>query len=419
MASEPQIVPPVPTVRQGEPISGPDTSSRVQNIFDRVAPEIKKSPGVKEAPSAPNEPDAKQPASTKERETPPAPPETPIEHKLPSFIDEALGIKGSQPETPQGEASALEKEFPEELPEFKTPEERKTRWKNFREAYNAVKKERDSLKARPAVDEGANARVEALDRENKEMRKVLERYTIEGNQEFQQKVLAPMTQAWNEAMKIVHEAGGDPQLLAKAMALGGKSQYEAIDEVFKDLPYSAQTEAHAALSTYRRLEDVRRRALSNAPQTVEALRKQDLARHHAFLQEQRAKMGEMYDNAVKLLRDKHNVELLKHSDDPQNKWWNDQAEEIIQGGKKLFLDGQEMDKVALACVLAPMAGKYREMWATERKARQEAEKTLKERFGGEPVIGDAQSVAPSQVDLNEPFDKAFLRKYHELRAGGR
>ena len=50
---------------------------------------------------------------------------------------------------------------------------------------------------------------------------MLSRVGVEHSQEFQQKIIAPLTGSWNEAVRIVQEAGGDPQQLAQAMSMTG------------------------------------------------------------------------------------------------------------------------------------------------------------------------------------------------------
>ncbi len=353
----------------------------------------------------------------------PAPEPEPEHKKIPSFIEEALKVEpAAAPEAPK---IAPEEAIPEELPAFKTPEESKANWRQFRDKYKALKAEADSLRSRPGgPDPATTQRLSFLENQNKDMREALNRVSVETNQDFQEKVLRPMHGAWNEACRIVQEGGGDPAQLSRALSLHGKEQYEALDEIFAEIPESARTEAQNAIRAFKAYAGYRQQALANAPQTAQALRKADLERQYATLEKQRDEMRSYFDDAVRILRDEAKVEVLQTSTDPEAKWWNEQAEGIISGGKKLYLENSDLRKMALACLLAPAADGYRKMWLSEREARLKAEDTIKERFGAEPSLSESPGAArtPDSVradDLGRPFHEVFLEKFHQLRQQGR
>ena len=127
------------------------------------------------------------------------------------------------------------------------------------------------------------------------MAEVLSRVGVEHSADFQNQIIRPLTGAWNEAVRIVHEAGGDPNQLAQVMSLQGKAQFEGLDELFSEMPESAKMEAHEALRTYKRYEEARQRAVANAPRTMEAIREKEVQREYQNVQQQRAQMASMFD----------------------------------------------------------------------------------------------------------------------------
>jgi hypothetical protein len=430
--ADPVIVPPVPTVKQGEPIEAhPDDSiaRSIQEAFDRVMPPSKsESPPPDHSQAPPAQPPVQEPTPVPESPPPPPTPapEPAAEHKIPSFIEEALKVEPISAKTaPEAPKSAPEEGIPEELPSFKTPEESKANWRQFRERYNALKAEADSLRSRPGgPDPATSERLGFLETQNKEMREALNRVSVETHQDFQQNVLRPMHGAWNEACRIVQEGGGDPAQLSRALSLAGKDQYEALDEIFAEIPESARTEAQTAIRAFKHYAGQRQAALANAPQTAQALRKADLQRQYATLEKQREEMRSFFDDAVRILRDEAKVEVLQTSNDPDAKWWNDQARDIEDGGRKLYLENSDLRKMAMACLLAPAADGYRKMWLSERAARLKAEDTIKERFGAEPSLSESSGASrtPDSVradDLARPFHEVFLEKFHQLRQQGR
>ena len=346
--------------------------------------------------------------------------------RIPSFIEKALDVTPSQPESTQPAAVAgqaaqppVADEIPEEPPVAAT-EESRNNWKRFRDEYKKLKTEVSTLKNRPVLDDQTKGQLEFLQNQNKEMAAHLERMSVETHQDFQQNIIRPMHGAWMEAAKIVQEAGGNPDDLAKALTLSGKSHFEALDEIFSGLPESAKAEAQPAIAAYRRLDDRRKAAIADAPRTIQALKQQDLQRQHDFLQKQKSEMSAMFDDAVRILRDEAKVEIFQTSTDPDAKWWNDQAETLVNASKKLYLDNTDLKRTAMACLLAPAADVYRKMWMAERAARLKIDKTQRDRYGSEPTLsesgGNSRTDTPSmEEDLKKPFSDVFLREFHRAR----
>jgi hypothetical protein len=411
--AEPVIVPPTPTINQP---TGPSDNSpgmeQVQRAFDTAYPDKSPAAAQVEAPPAPESP----PEAPKPPETPAPTEKPPEDFKIPNFLEEALKTE-TAPQKPEIDPEA---EFPDELPQ----EERKSRIKGLREAYKKLKTEVATLRNQPNRDPQEQARLQWLEQNNRQMAEMLSRVGVEHSAEFQQQIIAPLTQSWNEAARIVRDAGADPQELAKAMSLSGKAQFEALDMLFQEMPESAKLEAHDALRTYKRFEEARQRAVANAPRTLEALRERESARQYQELGKQREGMAQMFDRALSLLRDQAKVEVFMKTDDPESKWWNDQGEQVVQQGRQLFLENTDMEKVAMACLLAPTADAYRKLFIKSQQKVGELQKIIRERLEGEPNLresgGSAGNLTPTgqmQEDLKKPFADVFLREFH--RAQGR
>ena len=85
-----------------------------------------------------------------------------------------------------------------------------------------------------------------------------------------------------------------------------------------------------------------------------------------------------------------------------------------------------MDKVALACLLAPTADAYRKLFIKSQQKVSELNKIIRERIGGEPSLhesgGNAGNLTPDgqmQDDLKKPFTQVFLREFHKSQVQNR
>jgi hypothetical protein len=296
----------------------------------------------------------------------------------------------------------------------------------LRDAYKKLKAETEALRAQPHRDPQEQQKMQWLETQNRQMAEVLSRVGVEHSADFQNQIIRPLTGAWNEAVKIVADAGGDPNQLAQVMSMQGKAQFEGLDELFAEMPESAKIEAHEALRTYRKYEEARQRAVANAPRTMEAIKERETRRQYADLQQQKGQMAQMFDRALSRLRDDAKVEVFLKTNDPEGGWWNDQAGQIEAQGRELFLENTDMDKVALACLLAPAADAYRKLFIKSQRKVGELQKIINERMGGEPNLsessGNAGSLMPDgqmKEDLKKPFADVFLREFHKAQARSR
>lgn len=413
--ADPIIVPDTPTINQGETITGNPQNAdnspgieKIQEVFDRIYPEK-----TGQEPESPQKTD-KIPETSVPKEPPP-------EHKTPSFLEEALKVE-RPPGAPEPEtAPPAEDDFPEELPAFKTGEEAKTRYKKWREAYNSTKKELETLRTRPIVDEGAQARLQQLESQNQEMGQILSRMGVETHAKFQNEIIRPMSAAWQTAAGILKQAGGDPEALSKALMLTGKAQYEALDDVFDEIPESAKVEAHQHIANWRRFNQARIRALQNAPKTIEQLRQRDMAEQHQVFTQQREEQKSLFEAALAKLRNEAKVEVLLPTKEEGAEWWNEQAKAIEDNARALYMENTDMGKMAMASILAPMADAYRKLWLAERAAHEKTRGALDSRYGSEPSMsesgGNVRSSSGRSVeeDLKRPFKDVFLEEFHRQR----
>ena len=410
---EPTIVPPTPTVTQPPPgvVDNSPGMDAVQRAFDSAYPDLnpKKTAAPIEAPP-------QLPVETPPATPPESAPKAPEELKIPSFLQDALKPDATPaPSVPEPDA-----DFPDDLP----PEQKQSRIKGLREAYKKLKTEAENLRNQPQRDPQEQQRMAWLEGQNKAMAEMLSRVGVEQSAEFHQNIIQPLTVAWNEAARIVRDAGGDPQELAKVMSMSGKAQFEGLDMLFQDMPESAKMEAHDALRSYRRYEDLRRRAVADAPKTLEGIKNRETQRQYQELTAQRQEMGNMFERAVARLRDEAKVEVFQKTNDPEGKWWNDQSEQLIAQGRSLFLENTDLDRVALACLLAPAADTYRKLFLTAQKKVGDLQKIINDRLGGEPNLSESAGssfTAESQMkdDLKKPFADVFLREFHKAQSRGR
>lgn len=428
--ADPVIIPPAPTIKQGESLSDSQAAESIQKTFERLtAVKTEPTPRANAEPPSPAPPVPPPPAPEAEKPAPQETPPTPapgderpeIRDDVPSFLEQAL--RGEEP-TPS--AAPAEDEWPEELPTFKTPEESKARYKKWREAHKAIRDENKRLKETPPVDAEVQQRMEVLQSQNREMANALSRFGVEQSEEFRQNIMSPLYAAWGEATRIVQQNGGDPNSLAKAMTLNGKAQFEALDDIFSEMPESAKAEAHDAIRTYRRYEKARQEAVKNAPQALEGIRKREIEREMAQVNRQREDMKGIFERAAKSLREDAKLEVLLRTENPEGGWWNEQGDKIVKQARDLYLENTDMNRVAVACLLAPAAEAYRRLWLNSQKKIGQLNKALNERIGNEPNLSESsgsQTMLTSEQqlkdDLKKPFHEIFLREFHKQQGNTR
>jgi hypothetical protein len=409
-------------------VSNPEDAPATKNIldiFDRVAPEkyvpkkplsqtSQTQPATQPKPAAPETPPAPVQPIEKPQETAPdvepKPSEKPPEERhLPSFIEKALEI----PEVKPPAAVPAAEEWPEEMP-VAAPDQQKENYRKWRKDYKTLKEKVSALESRPALDDTTSKKLSYLENRNRELEAVANRMSVEGHAEFQNNIIRPMQSSWNQAATVLKQVGGDPEELARALRMQPKDQFKLIDEILQDVPESAKARINTAITNYQAKDEQRRAWLSNLPKAMEHLRQQDLKRQYAFLDNQKKEMGAMYDQCIARLRDEAKVELLQRSNDPDSSWWNEQADQIESVGRGVFVDNTDMGRLAMACLLAPMADVYRKLWIQTRTELGKKDRIMSDRYGSEPTIsesgGNVAGTPTIQEDLKRPLADVFLRE---------
>lgn len=395
-----------------------DSLENVQKIFDRVLPEK----GAKKTPPPPVEPEkAVRPPVDR---TPPPPPEPAKEEpsKMPAFVEDFLKVDVPPREVKPPADADPSSEWAEDLP----PVEKQSRIKGLRDAYRRVKTELDAIKSNPLPQTPDFERMAALEYQNRQMADMLSRVGVEHSEEFQNQIMRPLYASWNEAARIVHDAGGNPEDLRAAMSLSGRAQFEALDNLFAEFPDSAKSEAHDALRSYRRFESARAAAVANAPDTMKGIRQRESQRQYQELGRARNEMKAMFDNALSKLRDEAKVEVFLKTNDPDTQWWNQQGDQVVEQARNLFLENTDLNKVAFACLLAPAADAYRNLFMKSQKQVAELRQIIKEKGWSEPNLsessGNAGNLTPERQlssDLKRPFSEVFLDEFHRQQQKNR
>lgn len=367
------------------------------------------------APQAPQTPSTPSPEPKPASETPKPPDSQPsTEFKLPSFV--------TQPElpiTPEPPKEAPLEEFPAEPPPEIKDEKQKNVWKEWRGKWDKTKKERAELQRKvqelesksKQPDEATAKRIQELERQNAEFQQHFQRASIENAPEFINSVLRPLQSSYTEAKRIITDAGGDPNQLDKAIVLTGKAQYDAMDEILSGLPESAKGELNAVMRDYKRYAQQRANALADAPRFAADMKAREEARQVQILTQAKQENEQRFDNVVKFLRDDYKFPLLRKSDEPGSESWNQVVDSIVKEGRNLFLENQDINKVAEACVLAPASLALYQLLQNSERARAKAEKELASIRGSEPTMSG--SGAPSngvdlKTDTKRPFADTFM-----------
>lgn len=396
-------------------MSAEEAINSVQKAFDHALPDKPQKVAVREHERSVPTKRAPAPEPSK-AEVKPEPakvePAKETEHKLPSFLTETISV----PET-----ETKSEELPDELPAEVKDEKVRENWKKARVAHKGeiekLTKKIETLEAKgKEVPEATTARLQQLEEQNQQMSQILQRVGVETHQKFQQQVIAPLQGAYSEAKAIITTAGGDPAALDHALSLSGRSQYDALDEVYSSLPESAKIEAQEAIRTFRKYNEIRLRELANAPKTLERLRQQDLVEQSRGLENQKHEMENLYDSIVEEYKN-NGIEILKPTDDPDSKWWNDIAPQVVQGGRQTFLDSHDMKDVAKAAFWGKAGPIYQKLFQYMVKKQSVTDQQLREIQDAGPTVRDSSGggvTSNYDEDLKKPFADVFIKKVREL-----
>jgi Skp family chaperone for outer membrane proteins len=394
-----------------EPPPNPATSALIEGLQkwegknQKLAPEPAKAQEMP-SPQPVAEPTAPEPAKTEPKVEHP-------EFKLPSFV---TGEEPPKPAEPPKEEISLE-QLPAQPPATASEKE-KINWSKARKLMERQETELKDLRLKAAdreakgkqPDETTTKRIAELEIKNKQYEEFFQRQSIENHPAFVQQVIRPMQAAYSDAQRIISEAGGDTAALDRAIALGGKAHYDAMDEILSGLPESAKGELTATMRDYSRYAKQRQSALANAPQVAEDMRRQDEARQLQYLTQHKEQLSKKFDDVLKHTRDVVGFELLRKSDNPGDSQWNQMVDNIVEYGRGLALENQDEVKMLQASILAPAAITLRDLWLKAEKRASTAEKELSALRNSEPSMsssGAPSNGTPSKDDLKKPFKDLF------------
>lgn len=410
--AEPSASTEIPTFKAAPPNSdGIDEPGfgNMKEAFDKAWPA-----SAKKEEAAPTPPPAAEPV------TPTATPKVeiqaaesaPAKDELKQTVPEAIfGDKKPEPVTPEPEIV---------MPKSITKPEEIETWKQMRKALDTEKRERTreasefasklaEAKASSA-DPALQATVEQLRQQNQELLQAVERRSVEDHPRFRQEITLPRQQAIKEARQLLEDAQLDPRQLDKALTLPGPAQREALDNIYEKLPESAKAELAASVLQIRRLDSRREEILKNAHGTAEKLANDDRIGQHQRLQQQEQTMVKMADAAAVHLRDEKGFEAFKKSDDPNDKWWNDQVDERLSDAKALLTKVTDPAQHALAVHLAVACPFYRDIAISGRARIRELETELKAIKGAEPRLdGGGETSLPTDADDKLTFAESVAR----------
>jgi hypothetical protein len=140
----------------------------------------------------------------------------------------------------------------------------------------------------------------------------------------------------------------------------------------------------------------------------------------------RNEMVQMFDRALATLRDEAKVEVFLKTSDPETDWWNKQGDQVVEQARNLFLQNTDLNKVAFACLLAPAADAYRNLFIKAQKEVGALKQIIRDKGWSEPNLsesaGDASRLTPEaklKHDLSRPFGEVFLEEFHNQQRRSR
>lgn len=287
--------------------------------------------------------------------------------------------------------------------------------KQFRDRYNALKTEVETLRNKPAAapeDTGIKTLYEKVKQERDTLLERIERTNLYESPKFQQEHLIPRQKQFDRLSGIVKESGGNPEALQRAISLTGKGRIEALDEI------RGAIESDMLKGQFDRLvEDIDSRTseinekVRNAKQTSAELQKAELLTR----EQQHAKLAKEYEgllsHAHRDMAENIAPELFTKVDDPNYAWWNEAIDRDDQVAREILLDATPQ-KVAFAAKFASKFGTVLHMWRAERAANKAKDEEIAALKDAEPTLMAER--AQIKID-SEKADSESIRE--RLRAG--
>jgi hypothetical protein len=354
--------------------------------------------------AATSEPEAAPPKAPEPPKTEAAPDE------LPSFLTGDKPKAEEPPQPPPGD------------PDLPPPTGKESvGMKQLRTAYENLKKQQQAKEAEfkaqleaatksPEQSEYA-ARLEQLEKQNKEYAEAFDRVQLESRPAFQQEFVVKRQQLVSDAHGILKDSNVDPAQWDKAMALTGTARSEALDLIYEYLPRSAQNELGAIQHSVRSLDARRDSVLANHQQVNKQLLEQEQQQRFQAHKEQEKQTLQILDMAETDLIDRMGIEVYKKSDDPNHKKWNESIERMKADAKKILLEVDDPAVMDRAALLAPAAIQFRYLYHTFRDKYLEEKKKNDAIAAAEPSLKTRGDAPPSDGDEKLTFAEAVARQF--------
>lgn len=393
-----------------------ELEERFARGLDKVAPLPKTTPvaSADQATETPPAPAPTQPELPKPKPREPARKEPPRDEPtqlLPSFLEKPAPVE-TQP--------VEEEPLPEELPGAKG-EQAKANWKKFRSQHDArltkIKEQENLISELQAQigkpDPATSERLKRLEEENAQLLTVTERVSIHNHPRFQAEVLQPRNNALEYAKTIVRDAGGNPVDLEKAVSLSGQAHYAALEDLYSTLPEVAKGELSAVIKDIRLYDRRRDQILSDPKRSLDAIRKEDLVAQQRQLESQQREGDQMLERILTRMREHSKVEVLQRSNDPRDKWWNDQVDQIENTARQLAKT-HDPEQLMAALALAPMADVYRKLFLDSQQQLSHLKQRVASFDSHEPVLDGEPEPATAKEQRKKDMDKPIGQAFREI-----
>jgi hypothetical protein len=388
----------------------PPATAAVQAAFDKILPPPKPAQATPPAEAPPVE---TPPPKTEPKEKPEPPPEPkPASKVLPAFLKK-------QPES-KADVAPTTADWPEELPKDQK------KWKEWREQYKARGDQIDALTKRASeaeakigsVPEDVTHKITALEKQNAELLGFVDRYKTENHPRVVAGFDQPRAAAIQFAQQIVKEAGGDVEVLNRAITARGREHYQILDtELFPTLPESAKNELGSVFTRIRDIEARKAQFLSDPRRAAETLQREDLVNQRTQIAAQQKELESEMDNVIAEMRDVHKVEVFQRSTDPKDSWWNDQGDQIIATAKDI-MRSPDRKRLTAAVTLGATADVYRQMFLSTASQLEEVKAELASIKAAEPNLSGDYNGEPrktTQEVIRQPFAQAFIEELKKAR----
>lgn len=306
----------------------------------------------------------------------------------------ALEVKPEVPDVPDPDLAELDAEI-----ENAKTAKKKSDLQKLRTKLEALKTENATLKTRPAApadDPDTKTLLEMTQKERDELAARLERYDLQSSPAFQEKYMKPRQQKFDDAFRLVKEAGADANMLPRAMSLVGPQRIEALEEIAQSIP------SQMMRGRFERLiegidEDTRviNEKLANAKQAVQEEAKNETIRRHETTEKMAKEWKSLLGAARADLLENVKLEVLQKVNKPEFEWWDKQVDEIDAVAEEILLKSTPQ-KAVMAAYLGASCGAFRSMWQAERKARLAVEEENRALKGADPKLG--QDRRPAKVE---------------------